>query len=903
VLITASRHDSYRQDMQLCWTKVTNERFNWMNWLTFFIPTLFYYFFSIFTVIYAALRLRKGLDQTFATRQAVLRNGIRYVAGFCAYWTFAGIIYGIINLKSGPTETDAHGNTGPSDSELPLYASFAVTIAFRGVVDVVIWIYNQRVHKIYALWWAGLPHDSPADVGLFASDINRALRSEVLIFSTTGIALAIEEANRVPASNQMPTAEDAYPVGLDPFPREPRNMHSVVEITVARGDFSARSRTSKPGTQVQRMSSLASLPQSPTNASIASSADGDSGSSSSSSVAEFDSSRCDASLEKVPFLDYAPQVFRYLRLLFGIDERAYARSIQGRTEAMVEKFTEGRGGAFFYFSEDSQYIVKTLTRSEGQFLTKFLPSYVKYMAENPSSLLARFVGFHAITLYNLTIYIIVQQSVFLTPRKIHERYDLKGSTVDRHAAKPKPVRQVPPPPQASNSPGGASGSGGEAINPATGQPTSGGTYRPPTRRGAFRNVVFKDNDLNRTVRLAPRDRETFLRQVRRDAFFLRSCNIMDYSLLLGVHHTSHQVPMLSPRPNDGAAGGSGAAHLGLSPSQGGMHSGDSFASNAGSNGNGGGGGASGGVSSLSNPRSSGLWGPVGSAAPPGAFQYCDGGVQASIIEGPGIYFFGIIDILQEYNTSKKLEHFAKIYLRCKGSGISAIPPLPYAQRFVRFMADITRSDDDDVVAAQNRGVSMSRPAGSAQNLLSAGVGMLGPDGSAGGLLGGNGRAEPLLPPRRSLDSDSAEGDEPDSWEAMEAEDRDRAATQAAEGRRASMAQRESDRLRTQQQQQQLAPSDVRVDIPAGAAAAAGPTSPSALQSQRLFMDRRSSAPILASPSSPSSGSSAAIPRPNTGRAQSMLFAGTSGAGAGNSLELTEATLIPNPVRSSDGNEA
>jgi hypothetical protein len=96
----------------------------------------------------------------------VLRNGIRYVAGFCAYWTFAGIIYGLINLRKS------------EDVPTGLYDSFAVTIAFRGLIDVTIWIYNQRVHKIYKLWWNGLPHDSPADVGLTASDINRALRYE-----------------------------------------------------------------------------------------------------------------------------------------------------------------------------------------------------------------------------------------------------------------------------------------------------------------------------------------------------------------------------------------------------------------------------------------------------------------------------------------------------------------------------------------------------------------------------------------------------------------------------------------------------------------------------------------------------------------------------------------------------
>jgi 1-phosphatidylinositol-4-phosphate 5-kinase len=292
------------------------------------------------------------------------------------------------------------------------------------------------------------------------------------------------------------------------------------------------------------------------------------------------------------------------------------------------------------------------------------------MSENPASLLSRFVGFHAITLYNLTIHFMVMQSVFLTNRKIHERYDLKGSTVDRHAAKPKPVR-VP---------------SGTVIDPVTGlrRPSSGAGAASMRRRGAFRNVVFKDNDLNRTVRLSARDRDTFLRQVRRDAFFLKSCNIMDYSLLLGVHHTSYQVPALSPtspRPvspgspaaavaASGGSSGNGTSPVGSSgppallalspPSTGGMLSSadSSFASPNGhgsgaytnrsssvwSNASGGGGGLHTSASSVA-------------PAPAGVFQSCDGGVQASIIEGPGIYFFGIIDILQEYNTNKKLEQY------------------------------------------------------------------------------------------------------------------------------------------------------------------------------------------------------------------------------------------------------
>ena len=323
VAIDASKRVTYRKDMQLCWTTVSNGVFNYLNWLTFFIPTLFYYIFSIVTVVYAGARLKKGLDQTFATRQIVLWNGIRYVVGFCFYWTFAGIIYGIIVLEGSSTEPEASAGKG---ANLPLYATFAVTIAFRGVVDTAIWVYNQKVHLIYTRWWAGLAH-GPEDIGMKDVDINRALRSEVLIFSTTGMALAIDKANSIPASRMLPTLEQ-YPVSLDP--RDPRNMHSVVEITVSRNDFSARAAHTKSPPPGSRTSSDAAY---------------ESGLSDSSAPTKAD-------VEMVPFLDYAPQVFRFLRGTFGIDEAAYKASIQGKTESMIEKFTEGRGGAFFYFSED-----------------------------------------------------------------------------------------------------------------------------------------------------------------------------------------------------------------------------------------------------------------------------------------------------------------------------------------------------------------------------------------------------------------------------------------------------------------------------------------------------------------------------------------------------------------------
>ena len=60
----------------------------------------------------------------------------------------------------------------------------------------------------------------------------------------------------------------------------------------------------------------------------------------------------------------------------------------------------------------------------------------------------------------------------------------------------------------------------------------------------------------------------------------------------------------------------------------------------------------------------------------------DGGVLASIVEGPGIFYFGIIDVLHEWTLRKKLERYFKIYVRgFDGDGLSATDPETYAARY------------------------------------------------------------------------------------------------------------------------------------------------------------------------------------------------------------------------------
>lgn len=58
------------------------------------------------------------------------------------------------------------------------------------------------------------------------------------------------------------------------------------------------------------------------------------------------------------------------------------------------------------------------------------------------------------------------------------------------------------------------------------------------------------------------------------------------------------------------------------------------------------------------------------------------GIRAALVEGPGTYYLGIIDILQQYTWDKKLEQWFKRYVLCKpAAGLSCMPVDQYAKRF------------------------------------------------------------------------------------------------------------------------------------------------------------------------------------------------------------------------------
>ena len=122
-------------------------------------------------------------------------------------------------------------------------------------------------------------------------------------------------------------------------------------------------------------------------------------------------------------------LFAKVREMCNITPDEYARSFEATCK---ETFSEGRSGAFMFFSSDQRCIAKSTPKHELLSLQKLMPAYVNYLMHNPTSLITRFLGAHCITMYGVELHFVVMLNCFPSHR-LSERYDLKGSWVNRHA--------------------------------------------------------------------------------------------------------------------------------------------------------------------------------------------------------------------------------------------------------------------------------------------------------------------------------------------------------------------------------------------------------------------------------------------------------------------------------------
>jgi len=343
-------------------------------------------------------------------------------------------------------------------------------------------------------------------------------------------------------------------------------------------------------------------------------------------------------LKEFRFKDFCPKLFGRVRELSGIDNEEYAQSFE---KTCKEKFSEGRSGAFMFFSGNERCIVKTTNKTESLALHGIMPQYVKHLEKNPNSLVCRFLGAHCITMYGNELYFVVMLNVFPT-FPLSERYDLKGSWVNRH----------------------------------------GFEYSRKSKRERMRRVpteaspLYQDNDLQHKLYLELDVTHALAGQIRRDVLFLREMQLMDYSLLIGVRRERFTVldnngssEKDAPRPSS-VRGDRNSVMRDTELSM----LGETNASMA------------------SRRTSVAVARPTVSVSanndpdmPQDAFKRdLDGGMRARLVEGPGTYYIGIIDVLQEWNFKKKMERFLKMYFkRYDGDGLSAIEPVAYSERFWR----------------------------------------------------------------------------------------------------------------------------------------------------------------------------------------------------------------------------
>ncbi|XP_014489750.1 phosphatidylinositol 4-phosphate 5-kinase 5-like isoform X3 [Vigna radiata var. radiata] len=322
--------------------------------------------------------------------------------------------------------------------------------------------------------------------------------------------------------------------------------------------------------------------------------------------------------------DYCPVVFRTLRKLFMVDPADYMLSLCGN-DALRELSSPGKSGSFFYLTNDDKYMIKTMKKAEVKVLLRLLPSYYNHFRDYKNTLLTKYYGLHCVKLngpIQKKVRFIIMGNLFSSEFITHRRYDLKGSSLGRTSDKPE-----------------------TEISETT---------------------ILKDLDLNFIFQLEKSNFEEFCRQVDLDCEILEQEGVMDYSLLVGIYFKD-----ISP---DGE----------IIPIQSRTPAGD-----------------------LENEGTPDTTSEAKDEPPSDPSRFCSvklgvnmparvertvrrSGCELQLIGEPiGEFYnvsltFGIIDILQDYDISKKLEHAYKS-IQYDPTSISAVDPIQYSRRFRDFI--------------------------------------------------------------------------------------------------------------------------------------------------------------------------------------------------------------------------
>lgn len=410
----------------------------------------------------------------------------------------------------------------------------------------------------------------------------------------------------------------------------------------------------------------------------------------------------------VEFTEFKPYYFRQIRLCAGISDDAF---IEAFKHTVKERLTEGgASGSFFFYSQGEKFVAKSLRRQDLDNLLGCVVPYSTHLLNNKNSLITKIYGAYNLQMYGNNLTFVVMSNVLLTKGElINERYDIKGSWVNRNAEVPRDGQLVTcrycnkayiyrrhelAGRKNSNSStlGWNSSDGGTAASSnnngsrrdglistagASAGSSNGDTKCPYAVFGMHKpNVTLKDNDLKSRMLLSSTESRRLLDQLKKDAEFLCQQDFMDYSLLIGVHNTEYQVEVPRgscpiPAKNDAISAMGASPHrttaVRASTTRDAAITVDMAAGVTTANDN-----------SNSSEDDSLL-----------STRY-----QATRVVGAESYYFGIIDFQQKWDYSKSLERAAKMLMEPDRNGISAMEPRAYRDRFMRTLEELFAVDED-----------------------------------------------------------------------------------------------------------------------------------------------------------------------------------------------------------------
>lgn len=545
------------------------------------------FFLSIFL-----RRLKRGLEQTFEIRKRVLTNGFFTCCVYTSWSVISSCMFAITNSSKSREKL---GDDGFEDL-LSLNAFFH---SARGALNIIVWIViNAPVLADIVLAssskspYSLIPHPPPLTENSYSEskheldtllkpELNTALRKQMIRMATSGIVESVQHYHRL---HQRILSNQTFHLDWQRSPSA-NFRESQLDIDAIDQDRSIQIVDIQNEPSIPRFSFLP------------------------------------MSMKEMQFYDFQPRIFASIRHLYAIEDSEYIVAFR---KTINERISEGRSGAFIFNSCDRKYTVKSLTAQEKTVLLDLLPSLVRYTKWNPTTLLPRFFGLHAMKMYGQIFYFVVMGNILYTSEIIHRRYDIKGSWVDRNA----PACLL-----------------GEKYRCSkcnrffrfgnTNQDTASCTS---PNEDHFPDVTLRDNDLKKRLKLDSEVAMHLYKQIARDTNFLSSMGIMDYSLLIGVHYSRYRISTAEDKF--------------------GLHS--AFAPNDS-------------LPSRQHPLSKRLCDPQ--FDPIRRFN-------ANEVSGPSVYYLGLIDILQKWTIGKRMERAYKLLvLRKDGRGVSAMHPKPYAIRF------------------------------------------------------------------------------------------------------------------------------------------------------------------------------------------------------------------------------